>query len=130
LRWYRADPISAIDEDIRNYLAGCRDIAELPLDIDACMRFWDSAMKIPEPSRDAAPCWVHADLLAENLLIQDGRLAAVLDFGELALGDPSVDLIAAGRSSAATIVTCFAQRWTSATSTGCAAGHGRSQSRS
>jgi aminoglycoside phosphotransferase (APT) family kinase protein len=33
--------------------------------------------------------------LAENLLVRDGRLAAVLDFGALAVGDPTVDLIVA-----------------------------------
>ena len=37
----------------------------------------------------------HGDLLAENLLVRDGRLAAVLDFGGLAVGDPTVDLIVA-----------------------------------
>ena len=38
----------------------------------------------------------HGDLLAENLLVSDdGRLAGVLDFGGLAIGDPSVDLVAA-----------------------------------
>ncbi|MBA3233318.1 MAG: phosphotransferase [Propionibacteriales bacterium] len=39
--------------------------------------------------------WYHGDLLAENLLVRDGRLAAVLDFGGLSIGDPTVDLVAA-----------------------------------
>jgi aminoglycoside phosphotransferase (APT) family kinase protein len=39
--------------------------------------------------------WYHGDLLAENLLVADGRLAAVLDFGGLSVGDPTVDLVAA-----------------------------------
>lgn len=38
---------------------------------------------------------MHADLVAENLLVYDDRLVAVLDFGGLAVGDPTVDLIAA-----------------------------------
>ncbi len=41
------------------------------------------------------PAWLHGDLLAENLLVRDRRLAAVLDFGGLATGDPTVDLIVA-----------------------------------
>ena len=47
---------------------------------------------------DAAPTpasWLHSDLTAENVLVQDGRLAAVLDLGALAVGDPTADLIAA-----------------------------------
>ena len=38
---------------------------------------------------------MHADLLGENLLVRDGRLSAVLDFGGLAVGDPTVDLAVA-----------------------------------
>ena len=33
--------------------------------------------------------------MAENRLVCDGRLTAVLDFGGLAVGDPTVDLVVA-----------------------------------
>jgi aminoglycoside phosphotransferase (APT) family kinase protein len=92
LNWYRAGPLRAIDADIRRYLADCRSIPDLPLDLAAGVRFWDAAMTLPDPS--GRPRWIHTDLVAENLLLADGRLAAVLDFGGLALGHPSVDLIA------------------------------------
>ena len=36
--------------------------------------------------------WAHADLLAENLLQQKGKLVAALDFGGLGVGDPTIDL--------------------------------------
>ena len=36
--------------------------------------------------------WVHGDISSGNLLIRDGRLAAVIDFGNLAVGDPACDL--------------------------------------
>ena len=40
------------------------------------------------------PCWVHADLSAENILVHsDGGLAGVIDFGGLGVGDRSVDLL-------------------------------------
>ena len=52
-------------------------------------------MTLPDPPIGSEPRWIHTDLVAENLLLADGRLAAVLDFGALALGHPSVDLIAA-----------------------------------
>ncbi|MDQ2796546.1 MAG: aminoglycoside phosphotransferase family protein [Actinomycetota bacterium] len=92
---YRGGPIRAIDTGVRQYLAGCRALGDLQLDFDACDRFWTEAMSVPEPPSDSAPRWIHADLLAENVLLRGGRLAAILDFGGLALGDPSVDLIAA-----------------------------------
>jgi aminoglycoside phosphotransferase (APT) family kinase protein len=36
--------------------------------------------------------WVHGDLLPGNLLVVDGRLSAVIDFGCLNVGDPACDL--------------------------------------
>lgn len=95
LRSYRAGSVRAIDADVRQCLSDCRALVDLPLDLDGCERLWTDATNLPEPPGDSAVSWVHGDLLAENLLLRGGRLAAVLDFGGLALGDPSVDLIAA-----------------------------------
>ena len=39
-----------------------------------------------------APVWIHGDISAGNLLVQEGRLSAVIDFGQLAIGDPACDL--------------------------------------
>ena len=41
--------------------------------------------------RNCPPVWIHGDVAAGNLLVQDGRLSAVIDFGQLAAGDPSCD---------------------------------------
>lgn len=41
------------------------------------------------------PRWLHGDLFPENLLLHEGRLAAVLDFDVLSVGDPTVDLVVA-----------------------------------
>lgn len=43
----------------------------------------------------AAPGWVHGDLEPGNLLVEGGRLAAVIDFAGLGLGDLAVDLLPA-----------------------------------
>jgi len=67
----------------------------LRLDLDAALQVRDEAMSLPEWSQAATPRWYHGDLLAENLLVCDGRLTAVLDFGGLAVGDPTVDLVVA-----------------------------------
>ena len=39
--------------------------------------------------------WVHGDVAAGNLLVRDGQLHAVIDFGQLAAGDPACDLTVA-----------------------------------
>jgi aminoglycoside phosphotransferase (APT) family kinase protein len=41
------------------------------------------------------PAWVHGDVAPGNLLLHGGRLAAVIDFGCLAVGDPACDLVIA-----------------------------------
>jgi aminoglycoside phosphotransferase (APT) family kinase protein len=54
---------------------------------------WDSAMHAPE--WDGPPVWIHCDLDARNVLVRDGRLAAVLDWGGTGVGDPAVDVMVA-----------------------------------
>ncbi|MCG5440494.1 aminoglycoside phosphotransferase family protein [Micromonospora foliorum] len=44
---------------------------------------------------DPTDVWIHADLMPGNLLVRDGRLAAVIDWGTAGLGDPAVDLMPA-----------------------------------
>ena len=39
--------------------------------------------------------WVHGDLHPANVVVADGTLAGVVDFGDLFAGDPAVDLAAA-----------------------------------
>lgn len=36
--------------------------------------------------------WVHGDVSAANLLVTDGELSAVIDFGCSSVGDPACDL--------------------------------------
>jgi aminoglycoside phosphotransferase (APT) family kinase protein len=64
-------------------------------DIDgrAASAAWAGALAAPV--WDGTPLWIHADLLRPNLLVEAGRLAAVIDFGSAGVGDPATDLIAA-----------------------------------
>jgi aminoglycoside phosphotransferase (APT) family kinase protein len=39
-----------------------------------------------------APVWIHGDVAASNLLVEGGRLSAVIDFGCTGVGDPACDL--------------------------------------
>lgn len=64
------------------------------LDLDAVLSEWERALNLPAASDDAEN-WFHGDLVAENLLMSNGELTAVLDFGGLGVGDPAIDLIGA-----------------------------------
>ena len=54
---------------------------------------WEYALQAP--AWNGTPVWIHSDLLRPNLLVQDGRLYAVIDFGGVGVGDPAADVIAA-----------------------------------
>lgn len=95
LRSYRGGPLVTMDQTTRENIERCRSLADFPLDLDAVTRIWEDALRLPGAAEPAPPRWYHGDLTAENLLVQDGRLAAVLDFGGLAVGDPAVDLVVA-----------------------------------
>ena len=95
LRWYRADPLATQDADTRLAIEQCRRIAGLDVDLDAALAVWDEAMSLPGAGDVVRERWLHADIAAENLLVRDGRLAALLDFGALCVGDPTVDLMVA-----------------------------------
>ena len=95
LRWYRGESLAEIDPDIRAYAEQCRSIPGLGLDVDAALLVWDAAMTVATELPVPTTRWLHGDLLADNLLVRDGRLVAVLDFGGLSVGDPTVDLVSA-----------------------------------
>lgn len=95
LHTYRGDPLDAMDEPTRDAISACRAIDGFPLDLDKVARIWQDAMELPDAHDVSSPRWYHGDLFAENLLVRDGRLAAILDFGGLGIGDPTIDLIVA-----------------------------------
>jgi aminoglycoside phosphotransferase (APT) family kinase protein len=57
------------------------------------LEVWEEALAAPP--WDQPPVWVHADLDARNLLLRNGRLAGVLDWGGVGAGDPAADVAAA-----------------------------------
>ena len=61
------------------------------VDIAAVSAEWEAAFRAP--AWDAPPVWLYGDIHAGNLLLDDGRISAVIDFGDLAVGDHAVDLI-------------------------------------
>jgi aminoglycoside phosphotransferase (APT) family kinase protein len=49
------------------------------IDTDAATAAWEEALQIPDWSGLVA--WSHGDLSPGNVLLVDGRLGAVIDFG-------------------------------------------------
>jgi aminoglycoside phosphotransferase (APT) family kinase protein len=85
----RGGPLAARDAATRAAVASL----DGRLDARAVTAVWEEALAAPV--WDGPPVWVHADLAPGNLLLREGRLAAVLDFGALNVGDPAVDLLVA-----------------------------------
>ncbi|MDA3643987.1 aminoglycoside phosphotransferase family protein [Saccharopolyspora indica] len=83
------EPLAARDAETRSAIAevgGAFDAA-------AMTELWDTALAAPE--WDRPPVWFHGDFHTGNLLTTGGRLSAVIDFGELGVGDPACDLLIA-----------------------------------
>ncbi|MFH8616668.1 aminoglycoside phosphotransferase family protein [Streptomyces sp. NPDC017979] len=74
-------------------------------DAAAMTALWDAALDAPAWDRPSV--WFHGDFHTGNLLTVDGRLSAVIDFGELGTGDPARDLIIAFTLMSATSRTAF-----------------------
>jgi aminoglycoside phosphotransferase (APT) family kinase protein len=83
----RGVPLAERDEDTR---AAIDSLAEM-VDTAAVTAAWEEDLHAP--AWTGPPVWVHGDLSPGNLLLVDGRLAAVIDFGGLGVGDPACDLI-------------------------------------
>jgi aminoglycoside phosphotransferase (APT) family kinase protein len=95
LHSYRGDPLATMDRATCENIERCRALEDFDLDLDAAEQIWAEAMRLPAAAGSTTPRWYHGDLAAENLLVRNGALSAVLDFGGLSLGDPTVDLVVA-----------------------------------
>jgi aminoglycoside phosphotransferase (APT) family kinase protein len=85
----RGGPLLEHDEPTRAAIAELNGL----VDTEAVTAAWEEALCAPEWS--GSPVWLHGDLMPSNLLLRDGRLAAVIDWGGLGVGDPAADLVLA-----------------------------------
>jgi len=86
---FRGVPLATRDQATRTAIASLARA----IDSDAVTTAWEAALRAPEWRR--APVWIHGDLDSRNLLVERGRLSAVIDFGCLGVGDPACDVMAA-----------------------------------
>lgn len=83
--FYRGGPLSTYDAETRQAILILGD----KIDTELATTLWDTALA---STWTAPPVWVHGDISAGNLLVKEGKLSAVIDFGGLGIGDPACDL--------------------------------------
>jgi aminoglycoside phosphotransferase (APT) family kinase protein len=86
---FRGIPLAGRRElDLRNLAAVDRLV-----DREAVLRVHEDALAARP--WDGPPVWLHGDLHPANILVADGKVSAVIDFGDLTSGDPATDLAVA-----------------------------------
>ncbi len=83
------NPLGELDEVTRAAIESLHGV----VDTDAVTAAWEGSLRAPE--WDGRPVWMHCDLLPPNLLVDDGKLKAVIDFGAAGVGDPAQDVVPA-----------------------------------
>lgn len=86
--WWRGDHVNIYDKGAREQITILAGI----IDNNKALALWEQACatKWHQP-----PVWIHGDFAIGNMLIQDGKLSAVIDFGGISVGDPACDLVIA-----------------------------------
>ena len=85
---FRSGPLVTRDPVVRGAAALGRAAGT-----DLALAAWEAALAAP--AWTGGPVWMHGDLHPANLLVEDGELTAVIDFGLLGVGDPACDLMVA-----------------------------------
>jgi len=59
------------------------------IELAAVWPVWQAALAAPETQERV---WLHGDLHARNVLVADGVISGVIDWGDVTAGDPATDL--------------------------------------
>jgi len=86
--FYRGGALSTYDDETRQAILILGD----KINTELVTTIWDTALA---STWTASPVWVHGDISTGNLLVKEGKLSAVIDFGGLGIGDPACDLVIA-----------------------------------
>jgi aminoglycoside phosphotransferase (APT) family kinase protein len=83
--WFRGGPLEVLDPQTRRAI----EVLDGRVPRDAVTQIWAAAL---DAAWDGRPVWFHGDVAPGNLLVRDGGLAAVIDFGTCGVGDPACDV--------------------------------------
>ncbi|PLS01953.1 aminoglycoside phosphotransferase family protein [Neobacillus cucumis] len=82
--FYRGGDLAVYNEQSKNAIENNKEIFnELLL-----KEIWELSL---DSKWDSDPVWLHGDVAPGNILVKNGKLCAVIDFGVLGVGDPSCD---------------------------------------
>jgi aminoglycoside phosphotransferase (APT) family kinase protein len=98
---FRGEPLAARDAAVRAAITSLGN----EIDVGGVTAVWEAALRASAWPRP--PVWLHGDLDSRNLLIVEGRLSAVIDFGCLGVGDPACDVMVAWKILSATTRESF-----------------------
>jgi aminoglycoside phosphotransferase (APT) family kinase protein len=87
------NPVRGVPLEARNEaVAKNMDVLSKSCQIDrvSVQALWDAARAAPR--WDGPALWIHGDMHPANILVHDGRISAVIDFGDITSGDPATDL--------------------------------------
>jgi aminoglycoside phosphotransferase (APT) family kinase protein len=83
--FFRGASLLHYDDETRRAIAALGD----RIDGARAMAMWEEGLTAVW---SGTPVWFHGDVSAGNLLVERGRLSAVIDFGTSGVGDPACDL--------------------------------------
>lgn len=86
--FWRGDHISVYDKGARAQIETLSPI----INSHAALNLWDRSCAT---RWDKQPVWIHGDFAIGNILMDKGKLSAIIDFGGTAMGDPACDLVIA-----------------------------------
>jgi aminoglycoside phosphotransferase (APT) family kinase protein len=81
--FYRGGDIAVYDDEFRDAINNVNTFNKHLL-----KEIWELALA---SEWSGEPVWIHGDIAPGNILIKNGKLCAVIDFGILGVGDPSCD---------------------------------------
>lgn len=85
--YYRGCPLTAYI--FNEWTLSALDVLGDVVDREKCLEIWNRAIA-SEWTRE--PVWIHGDVAPGNLLVKEGKLSSVIDFGVMGVGDPAADL--------------------------------------
>lgn len=86
--FFRGAAPSVYESETKQVISTLQDL----IDTEAALLVWEEALSSEWTKK---PVWIHGDFSAGNILVRDSRLAAIIDFGCMGIGDPACDLVLA-----------------------------------
>ncbi|AAL03485.1 phosphotransferase [Rickettsia conorii] len=84
--FWRGGDLAVYDLETKIAIKNLKDL----VDADKVLSVWEKALK---SQWNKKPVWIHGDFVSGNIIIKNGKLNAVSDFGGMGIGDPACDLV-------------------------------------